>query len=115
MNNMFSVLICCVLNLYYLLGVLLFPVLPIPIPSFSHTVNFHVLSAFYIPYSRRLAKIKKIHMSPKGFEPMTSKANASGSYHYTTYMFMPTSITENTSTTFLPKPTYYPCTMRSSR
>jgi hypothetical protein len=77
------------------------PAKPIPIPI--------------LPYSRRLAKIKKIHMALKGFEPTTSQANASGSYHYTTYVFMSTSITENTSTTSLPKPTCYPCTMRSSR
>jgi hypothetical protein len=67
------------------------------------------------PYSRRQAKIKKIHMAPKGFKPTTSQANASDSYHYTTCVFMSISITENTSTTSLPKPTYYPYTMRSSR
>jgi hypothetical protein len=33
-------------------------------------------------------------MAPKGFEPTTSQANASGSYHYTTYVFMSTSITK---------------------
>jgi hypothetical protein len=27
------------------------------------------------PYSRRLAKIKKIHIAPRGFEPTTSQAN----------------------------------------
>jgi hypothetical protein len=62
-----------------------------------------------------LAKILKIHMTPRGFKPTTSQANASSSYHYTTCVFMSTSITENTSTTSLAKPTCYPCTMRSSR
>jgi hypothetical protein len=52
-------------------------------------------------------------MAPRGFEPMTSQANVSSSYHYTTCVFMSTSIIENTSTTFLPKPTCYPYTMRS--
>jgi hypothetical protein len=67
------------------------------------------------PYSRRLAKIKKIQMATRGFEPMTSQANASSSYHYTKCVFMSTSIIENTSNTSLPKPTCYHCTMRSSR
>jgi hypothetical protein len=63
----------------------------------------------------RLAKIKKIHMAPKRFEPTTSQTNASSSYHYTTCVFMSTFITENTSTTSLPKSICYPCTMRDSR
>jgi hypothetical protein len=54
-------------------------------------------------------------MIPKGFEPATFQTNASNSYRYTTCVFMSTSITEKTSTTSLPKPTYYPFTMRSSR
>jgi hypothetical protein len=47
-------------------------IIPIPPPrkAYSHS---------HSPYSRRLAKIKKIHMVPKGFEPTTSQANASGS------------------------------------
>lgn len=64
------------------------------------------------PCSRCLAKIKKIHMAPRGFEPMTSQTNNSSSYHYTTCVFIFTSITENTSTISLPKSTSYPCTMR---
>jgi hypothetical protein len=64
------------------------------------------------PYSRCLAKIKKIHMAPKGFKPTTSQTNNSSSYHYTTCVFMSTSITENTSTISLTKSTCYPCTMR---
>jgi hypothetical protein len=66
------------------------------------------------PYRPRLAKIKKTHMSSRGFEPVTSQAKAKSSYRYTTCVFMSTSITENTSTTSLTKFTCYPCTMRSS-
>jgi hypothetical protein len=72
-----------------------------------------VKSILIPPYNRRLAKIKKkIHMAPRGFEPKTSQTNNSNSYHYTTYVFMSTFITENTSTISLPKFTCYPCTMR---
>jgi hypothetical protein len=68
------------------------------------------------PCSRRLAKFfKKIHMVPRGFEPTTFQTNASSSKCYTTCVFISISITGNTSTTSLPKPTCYPCTMRSSR
>jgi hypothetical protein len=67
------------------------------------------------PYSPHLAKIKKTHMSLRGFEPMTSQAKAKSSYRYTTCVFMSTSMTGNISTTSLTKLTCYPCIMRSSR
>jgi hypothetical protein len=86
---------------------------PPPIPCSAHSVQ--PILILIPPYNRRLAKIKKIHMAPRGFEPMTSQANASSSYHYTICVFMSTSIIENTSTTSLPNPTCYPCTMRSIR
>jgi hypothetical protein len=54
-------------------------------------------------------------MSLRGFEPMTSQAKAKNSYRYTTRVFMFASMTGNTSTTSLTKPTYYPFTMRNSR
>jgi hypothetical protein len=38
------------------------------------------------PYSRRLDKIKKIHMAPRGFKPTTSQANASSSYRSTPHV-----------------------------
>jgi hypothetical protein len=86
----------CFATILYLSFSFPLPAKPIPIP----------------PYSQRLAKIKKIHMAPRGFKPTTFQANASSSYHYTTCVFMSTSITENTCTTSLPKPTCYNCTMR---
>jgi hypothetical protein len=67
------------------------------------------------PYNPRLAKIKKAHMSSKGFELMTSQAKAKSSYRYTTCVFMSTFMTGNTSTTSLTKLTCYHCTMRSSK
>jgi hypothetical protein len=52
-------------------------------------------------------------MAPRGLEQVTPQANASSSYRYTIYVFMFTSITGKTSTTSLPNPTCYPCTMCS--
>jgi hypothetical protein len=108
--------------------------------SHSHSLfclsHFHVMSSFYVlsfsffilsfsfpppakpvpipipPYSPHLAKIKKKHMSSRGFKLVTSQANAKSSYCYTTCVFMSASMTGNTSFTKL---TCYPCTMRSSR
>jgi hypothetical protein len=54
-------------------------------------------------------------MSSMGFEPVTSQEKAKSSYRYTTCVFMSASMTGNTSTTSLTKPTCYPYTMRSSR
>jgi hypothetical protein len=113
--------------------------IPIPCSAFlilmfchSHVLpSFYVLSfpffvlsfSFPLPakpipislYNPRLAKIKKTHMSSRSFELVTSQAKAKSSYRYTTYMFMSTSMTGNTSTTSLTKLTCYPCTMRSRR
>jgi hypothetical protein len=98
------------------------------IPMFSHVLSFSffVLSFSFPllakpifilipPYNPHLAKIKKTHVSPRGFEPVTSQAKAKSSYHYTTCVFMSTYMTGNTSTTSLTKLTCYPCTMRSSK
>jgi hypothetical protein len=79
------------------------------IPMFCH----HSISIILIPPHRKVHSHSPVQ--PTGFEPTTSQANTSSSYHYTTCVFMSTSITENTSTTSIPKPTCYPCTMRSSR
>jgi hypothetical protein len=91
-------------------------VIPILSPFSFLVFHSHVFSCFVIPILwSRLAKIKKTHMSSRGFEPVTSQAKAKSSYSYTTCVFMSTSMTGNTSTTSLTKLTFYPCTMRSSK
>jgi hypothetical protein len=51
-------------------------------------------------------------MFTRGFKPTLPQANASSSYRYTTCVFVSPSTTGKTSTTPLPRPTCYPCTMR---
>jgi hypothetical protein len=94
-----------------------FPCLSFPffILSFSFPPPAELIPVPIPPYNPRLAKIKKTHMSSRGFEPVTSQAKAKSSYRYTTYVFMSTSMIGNISTTSLTKLTCYPCTMRSIR
>jgi hypothetical protein len=82
--------------------------------SFSFLLPAKTIPILILPYSPRLAKIKK-NMSSRGFELVTSQAKAKSRYRYTTCMFMSTSMTRNTSTTSLTKLTCYPCIMRNSR
>jgi hypothetical protein len=83
--------------------------------SFPPPAELILIPILIPPYSPRLAKIKKTHMSSRRFEPVTSQAKTKSSYRYTTYVFMSTSMIGNTSIISLTKLTCYPCTMRSSR
>jgi hypothetical protein len=113
-----------------------FPVLPFPflVLPFTfpppRTVHSHVLPfsflvlpfSFPLPtkpisihsYNPRLAKIKK-HKWPQWDWGPRPSSKCARSYHYTTCVFMSTSMIGKTSTTSFPKHTCYPCTMRISR
>jgi hypothetical protein len=61
------------------------------------------------------AKIKLKKIGPKRIRTHHPSSKCARSYHYTTCVFMSTSIIVKTYTTSLPKPTCYPCTMCSSK
>jgi hypothetical protein len=90
-----AILVCH--SLFYLFDFLLSAHNPFPCSatilylSFSFPLPAKLI--LILPYSRRIAKIKKNTHGPKGFESTTSQVNASNSYHYTIYVFMSTSIT----------------------
>jgi hypothetical protein len=113
-----------------------FHVLPFPFPlsaqsilmfchhfMFYHSHSLFCLSYFPLPiklipiltYISYLAKIKlKNTNGSKGIRTRDLSRKCIHSYHYTTCVFMSTSIIVKTSTTSLSKPTCYPCTTYSS-
>jgi hypothetical protein len=95
-------------------------VLPFPLPPPPHCLSHSALPANLIPIPTcipRLAKIKlkKHKCGSNGIRIYDLSSKCACSYHYTTCVFMSISVTVKISTTSLPKPTCYLCTMCSSR
>jgi hypothetical protein len=92
----------------------------IPITLSPHCLSHSPLPANLIPIPTcipRLAKIKlkKHKCGPNRVQTCDLSSNCARSYHYITCVFMSISVTIKISTTSLPKPTCYLCTMCSSR
>jgi hypothetical protein len=94
--------------------------IPITPPPPPHCLSHSALPANLIPIPTcipRLAKIKlkKHKCGSNGIRIYDLSSKCACSYHYTTCVFMSISVTVKISTTSLPKPTCYLCTMCSSR
>jgi hypothetical protein len=99
-----------------------FPVLPFPFPLPAesilmfchHSLPFSFLVMHSLPFSFLVLHFSFPLPAKPILIPTYIPRLAKSSYHYTTCVFMSTSITVKTFTTSLPKPTCYPCTMCSS-
>jgi hypothetical protein len=89
-------------------SVLSFPLPPPPLPANPIPIPT------CIPCLAKI-KLKKQKCGPNGIQTCDLSSKCACSYHYTTCVFMSISVIVKISTTSLPKPTCYLCTMCSSR
>jgi hypothetical protein len=82
--------------------------------SHSHLPAKLILIPTCIPRPAKI-KLKKHKCDPNGIRTRDPSSKCARSYHYTTCVFMSITVTVKISTTSLPNPTYYPCTMCISR
>jgi hypothetical protein len=73
-----------------------------------------ILILMCIPHLAKI-KLKKHKYGPNRIRTHDPSSKSARSYHYTTCVFMSIFVTVKISTTSLPNPTCYPCTMCSSR